>query len=119
MDGVVQKGGPQQNFAGLGLYPVLGVDLPIFTDGVHVRLWPGIKKRYCARCSIGTTGKFEGFFRNCHIVGSRKPSVRMVVQVVIVTKAINVCPSLQVPIKRIVNFTIFDITNYGMVDTVS
>ena len=119
MNSVVQKGGPQQNFAGLGLYPVLGVDLPIFIDGVHIRLWPGIKKRYCARCPIGTTGKVERCLGNCNIVGSRKPSVRMVVQVVIVTKAINVCPSLQVPIKCIVNVTIFDITNYGMVDTVS
>ena len=119
MNGVVQKGGPQQNLASLGLYPVLGVDLPVFIDGVHICLGPGIKKRNCARCPIGTTGEFEGVFRNCHIVGSRKPRVRMVVQVVIVIKAINVCLSLQVPIKRIVNFTIFDITNYGMVDTVS
>ena len=70
------------------------VNLTIGLDSRHVRLGPGVKKGYCTRGPIGASGQVNRGIRYRHIVRTRQPGVRMVMQVVVVAKAIDIGPNL-------------------------
>jgi len=107
----MHKRRPEQDFTGTRLHPVFGVDLAIGLDRRHIGLAARIKEGDCPRRAIGPTRQVNSSFRHRHIIGAGKPAVRMIVQVMVITKAVDVGPALQMPVDLVVDPAVFDITH--------
>ncbi len=98
---------------------MLRVNLTIGLDSRHVRLRSWVEKGNCTLGAIGASGQVNRGIRYEHVVGAGQPGVRVVMQVVVVAKAIDVGPSLWMSVNGVIDNTVIDIANDNMIDAVA
>ena len=100
---MVQKCGPQKELASDWPDPVLRIYLSVPSDRRHIRLRPRIKEADAVWCSVITAQRERVMFWNQHVVGSAKPRMWMIVEVMIIAHSIHIGPRLNCEIETVID----------------
>ena len=98
------------------MHSVLGLYLRIVLNRGHVDGAARVVERNAARAHIGPVPKRGARSGYTNVIGAAQIGMRVIVRIVIVAQAVDVCPSLQRPIDRVADTCAPTVVNARFVD---
>ena len=117
MHHVMQERGPDKHLSARGFDAVFGVHLRIVANGQHIRLRARIEKADRVGGAVAAPRRCVVPFGHADVVGAGKPRMGMVVQVVVIAKAVHVGPGLNREVDRVIDAGALGVIDHRAFDT--